>query len=509
MKNGNRLIYLLALIKFITPFLLQHPLYEPHRDEFLYMAEGNHMAWGYMEVPPLLSVFAWLTQTFGNSMFWLKCWPSLFGACTFILTGKIVISLGGKAYALFLSFLPFLLGGFLRVHFLFQPNAPEVFFWTLMAFALVRYVQTHHPKFLYLCGIAAGLGMLTKYSVAFYIISLLVGLGLTSQRKILLQKQVLYAALLALVIFLPNIIWQYRHHFPLVYHMNELQRTQLQYISPVSFLVGQLIMHLPCVFIWLAGLWCTGFTAKAKPYRFIAWAYASVLALLLLGHGKDYYSLGSYPVLFAFGGWQLEQFTAARLNWLRYVLVLIPFSLVYWFIPVALPTAPPGKLAAFYARANIAQTGVLKWEDLQNHPLPQDFADMLGWEEMAQKTAKAWQLLDSTEKQHTLLFCDNYGQAGAVTYYRKKYHLPEAFSANASFIYWMPDSSHVTNVLLVTDDQQEMQHPFIQDFQSAQLVDSITNPYAREKGSLVILLKGANDHFNRFFAEKIRRAKAR
>lgn len=128
MRKVNRLIYLLAFIKLILPFILQNPVYEPHRDEFLYLAEGNHPAFGFMEVPPLLSVFAWLTDLFGSGMFWIKIWPSLFGAFNFILAGKIVLSLGGKSFSIFLLFLSFIFGAFLRVHFLFQPNFLEIFF---------------------------------------------------------------------------------------------------------------------------------------------------------------------------------------------------------------------------------------------------------------------------------------------------------------------------------------------------------------------------------------------
>ncbi len=89
MKTYHKLLYALALLRLLLPYLLQHPVYEPHRDEFLYLAEGAHLAWGFMEVPPLLSVFAWLTHMLGDGMFWIKLWPSLFGAATFIVAGNI------------------------------------------------------------------------------------------------------------------------------------------------------------------------------------------------------------------------------------------------------------------------------------------------------------------------------------------------------------------------------------------------------------------------------------
>jgi hypothetical protein len=129
---------------------------------------------------------------------------------------------------------------------------------------------------------------------------------------------------------------------------------------------------------------------------------------------------------------------------------------------------------------------------------------MLSWEEMTQKVARAYASLDSTEKAHTLLFCDNYGEAGAVNYYGPKYHLPPAYSDNASFLYWMPeDYDRFDVLLLVTDDNHEMQHRFIKEFKSVCLVDSIANPYARENGSLIILMKGPSDAFRQAFRDKI------
>jgi len=503
MKKNNRIIYFLAIIKFILPYLLQNNVYEPHRDEFLYLAEGHHLAWGFMEVPPLLSIFAWLTHLLGDGMFWIKFWPNLFGVFTFILTAKIIQSLGGKSFAIFLAFLPFIFGVYLRLFFLFQPNAPEVFFWTMIAYSVVRYIQKEKNKYLYILGISIGLGMVTKYSVAFFTISILAGLLLTPERKIFTNKHLYYAGIIALLIFLPTILWEYSHHFPVIVHMKELKATQLQYIGPMDFLKDQLLMNLPCVFVWLAGLYFAAFSYKAKKYRAFAWAFVFVLALLIVFHGKNYYALGIYPVLIAFGAYHLESFSAQRSRAWRYVMVTVSFVLGILFIPISLPVAKPTALANLYKTMGTEKTGALKWEDLQNHPLPQDFADMLGWEEMTQKMAKAYNSLDSNKKAHTFLFCDNYGEAGAINYYRFKYHLPEAFSDNGSFLYWMPRHQHIENLVLITDDKKEMEHPFIKDFNSAVVTDSVTNIYARERGSLIILFKGANAAMNKMFKEKI------
>ena len=507
-SKENKLILFLAILKIVIPYLLQNPIYEPHRDEFLYLAEGHHMAWGFMEVPPLLSVFAWLTHLLGDGLFWIKLWPSLFGAATFFVAAKIVQSLGGKTFAIFLLFLPFVFGVYLRLFFLFQPNPPEVFFWTMIAFSIIRFIQTQKNSWLYVLGICMGLGMLSKYSVAFLIVSLFIALLLTKHRTVFLNKHFWFAALVGFIIFLPNFIWQYNRHFPVTHHMEELRRTQLQYVSPTSFLIDQFLMNLPCVFIWLAGLWFVLFTTKGKEYRFIGLTYLIVILLFVIGHGKNYYALGAYPLLFAFGAYHLEQFTFIKRRALRYVFIVIPILLGLIFIPVALPLFPPQKLENFYKNTGMAKTGALKWEDLRNHPLPQDFSDMLGWEEMAQKVSAAYEKLDSNEKKQVVLFCDNYGMAGAVNFYAPKYHLPMAYSDNASFLYWLPDNINFHNLILVTDDPDDMNKPFVKDFSSAVLNDSVTNKYARERGDLIITLKGANDNFNNFFKEKIAKDKA-
>jgi hypothetical protein len=508
MKKEYRLLYVLAVIKFILPFILQNHYYEPQRDEFLYLADAHHMAWGYMAVPPLLSVFAWITNLFGSSMFWLRFWPSLFGAFTFLIIGKIIISFGGKVLALFLGFLPFIFGAYLSAHFLFQPGFLDVFFWTMIAYSILRFIQTQKNVWLYVFGISAGLGMLSKYSIAFFIISILIGLLITRNRKIFLNKHLYFSALIAFLIFLPNLLWQYNYHFPVIVHMKELHQFQLQYVEPSGFLSDQILLNLPCIFIWIAGLYFLIFKEKGK-FRVFAWAYLFVILILLYFQGKGYYSLGVYPMLFAFGAIHLERFATQHAKVWKYVFIIIPCVLGIRIMPIIFPMWKPARLTAYYEARHLEKFGLYKWEDLKLHTIPQDFADMQGWKEMTEKTAKAYNSLSADEKEHAIIFADNYGEAGAINYYGKRYNLPIAYSDNASFLYWLSDSLHLDNVILITDDKEEMQHPFIKDFSSAVLSDSITNKYAREKGSLILILKGANEEMNQMFSEKIKQDKGK
>ncbi|HEY9257673.1 glycosyltransferase family 39 protein [Chitinophaga sp.] len=497
------LLYLLALIKLILPFFIQDPLWGPHRDEFLYLAEARHMAWGYMEAPPLLSVFAWLTNLLGSAMWAIKIWPSLAGALTYLLVGRLVLHLNGRWFALVLAWMPFVTGAWLRMHFLFQPNFLDIFFWTAMAYGLIRFQQTGKSMHLYIAGVSFGLGMLSKYTMVFYATGLMAGILLVWDKKMLTNRHFYYAIGLGCLLFLPNLLWQIRQGFPVVYHMKTLENSQLQYLSPWTFLTDQLLYNIATCFTWVTGLvWA----ARTKQYRFIAWAFLITITLLILGHGKSYYSQGAYPILFAFGAPRLDAWAN---KWWKIGMVAFSGFIGIRVIPLLLPFKAPAPLAEYYLHHPLARkVGALRWEDLRDHSLPQDFADMLSWEEMTQKVARAYASLDSTEKAHTLLFCDNYGEAGSVNYYGPKYHMPQAYSDNASFLYWMPrDFDQFEVVLLVTDDRQEMQHAFIKEFKTVQLVDSITNPYACEYGSLIILMKGPSAAFRKAFRDKIDRSK--
>ncbi|HEV3251560.1 MAG TPA: glycosyltransferase family 39 protein [Puia sp.] len=508
MQKSNWVIFSFAVIKFLIPFLFIHHAFELHRDEYLYLVDGNHLAWGFIEMPPMLALLGHISRFFGNSYYTVYFWGSAFGSLTVFLIGKIVQQLKGDAYAVFLACFSFLVSGFLRLNILFQPNILDAFFWTLCSYYIICWMDTENKKYLYYLGICFGLGMLSKYTMSFFIISFWISVLLTSQRKWLLSRHFYLAMLIALVIALPNFIWQYTHHFPVVHHMRLLQDEQLKYLSRIQFMIDQLIITLPCCFVWIMGLCYIFFYREGQRYRILGILYFCVIGILLFFKGKNYYAISIYPVLLAFGGVFMEKIAEGKnRNFLKWSVPSLVFLLAIPFFPIALPFASPMRLEKIYTVLNSKKLGLLKWEDGKNHSLPQDFADMLGWEEMTQKVARAYQTLDSNEKRHTLLFCDNYGEAGAINFFGTKYNLPEATSDNASFLYWLPENLHIDNLVLVTDDKEEMQHSFIKDFRFSQLSDSITNVYAREKGSLIIILKGANEKFNQMFQQKIQKDK--
>jgi hypothetical protein len=501
------LIYALALVKFVLPFLLQHSAYEPHRDEFLYLAEARHMAWGYLELPPVLSALSLVTNAFGGGLFWIKFWPSLGGALTYVLVGRMILLLGGGRWALVLGFLPFVFGYFLHVHFMLQPNFLEMLSWTAMAYGLMCYVHTGRPKGLYMAGVAFGLGMLSKYSVAFFAGSLVLGLLLTPERQVFRNRHFYFALLTGLLLFLPNLIWQGSYGWPIAKHMAELRQQQLDQVSRLNFLLDQLTYNLPGLAIWVAGLYWLFVPAEGRRYRFIGWAVLLVLAFLTLAQGKSYYAMSAYPVLIGCGAVCLERATAARRGW-RWGLVAFSVAAGCYLDTVCLPMLPPEKLVDYYKRNPVfRRLGFLRWEDQRDHPLPQDFADMLGWRELAQKTARVYHALDSAGVNGnivngsigvngailngTIVDGGNYGEAGALDYYGPALGLPPAMSRAANYWLWTPaDFYNHETFILTTDYRDEIHDDFVKLFSSVTLADSVSTPDAREFGSFIIVLKG-------------------
>lgn len=501
----KKLIYVLAAVKFVLPFLLQNAVYEPHRDEFLYLAEARHLAWGYLELPPVLSVLSFVTNAFGGSLFWIRFWPSLGGALTYVLVGRMILLLGGGRFAVLLGFLPFVFGYFLHVHFILQPNFLEMLAWTLMLYGLMLHVRTGKYKGLYLAGVGFGLGMMSKYSVGFFACGLLLGLLLTSERKVLRNRHFYFSLLAGLLIFLPNLIWQGIHGWPFARQMTELRQQQLDRVSPLNFLLDQLSYNLPGLLIWAAGLYWLFARPEGKPYRFAGWAVLFVLIFLTAAQGKSYYAMSAYPVLFACGAVYLERVTAARRGWRRERWGLVAFSVVLgcYLDMIALPMLPPEQLAAFYKQNPFfRRLGFLRWEDQKNHALPQDFADMLGWKELAVKTAKVYHSLDSAGANSTVLDADNYGEAGALDYYGPAYGLPPAMGHSANYLLWTPEDfySH-DDFILTTDDRGEIHGDFMKLFAYAAVADSVSTPYAREFGSYILLMKQPNAEARKIWKE--------
>ncbi len=467
----------LAVLKLIIHFST-NTNYGLHRDAYLYLNQGEHLSWGYMEVPPMIAVIGNVSRfIFGDTIFAVRFFPALIGAVSIILLVVMVRDMGGRKWAQWLAGFGFLVApALLRSNTLFQPVSFNQFFWLLAAFFVVKIIRYGHPRYWYLLGATAGFGFLNKYSITFFMLAMLIGFLLTPHRKVFLSRYPWISMGIALVIALPNLIWQYQHQFPVYRHMQHLAASQLTHVQPADFLASQFLFYFGGTLIWMAGLLYLLYATKLRPYRPLAWAYLAVIVMLLLLSGKDYYSIGAYSMLLAAGGIAWEQWLGTK-SWALMPIVLI---LNLPITPYAIPILSIEKMKDYAAMMNdrFGLEGPLRWEDGSIRELPQDYADMQGWEEIPEKVAAFYHRLPPEAQQSCMIIAGHYGQAGVMNFNRAKYNLPETYSFNSSFIMWLPEQLDFDRQIQIDDNPQTSSSYF----ESVELIDSIANPYARDPG---------------------------
>jgi hypothetical protein len=489
-RNRKALLLILsfAFLKLLLHFMANSN-FGYHRDELLYLALGEHLDWGYKEVPPFIAGISSLSvYLLGDSVFAIRIFSTLFSSAIVFLTGLCALEMGGKRFAIVIACIAVIFSpAFLASGYLLQPVVFDQFFWLICAWLTIRYIKTQKTVPLYWLGAAAGFGMLTKYTIAFFLLALLIGLLFTSQRKLLINKAWWIATAIAFILFLPNLIWQMNNDFPVIRHMNELRETQLNYIKPVDFLIEQLMVHATFSLVWLSGLISLFAMKYLKNYRFLGIAYLVIILLLVLLKGKVYYSFGAYPMLFAAGGIALDQLLSSLSRVLKLAflsLITVPSLL---FLPVVVPILPFQSTLKFFRFTSdeLNIRFLVKWEDQEYHATTQDYADMVGWEEMAQHVSKAYYKIPYQDRSQTTIFANNYGQAGAIDHYRKKYGLPQAVCLNSSYALWSPESILTRHIVYIEDEFPNELAPM---YKKVVKIAEIKNPYAREKGTSIYLL---------------------
>ncbi|WP_176767745.1 ArnT family glycosyltransferase [Daejeonella rubra] len=489
----------LVLIGFIAlKFFLQYSLinteYELQRDEYLHLDQANHLAWGYTSIPPVTSWISTLIFFLGGTVFWIKFFPALFGALTMLVVWKTIEQLKGNIFALSLGSTAVLFSSLLRLNTLFQPNSLDVLCWTTIYFFIIKYFNTEKPKWLYFGAIVFAIGFLNKYNIVFMLAGLFPAILLTPQRTILINKSFYQAILLGLLLILPNLLWQYNNQFPVIQHLKELSDTQLVNVNRWSFLKAQLLFFIGGFFLIIAALYALVFYTPFKKYRTFFWSILFTLLVFISLKAKDYYAIGLYPIYLAFGSVFLaDLLKSGRLKYLQPLAVAIP---VLFFIPMynfAFPNKSPEHIIQNPERYK--DTGQLRWEDGKDHAIPQDYADMLGWKELAHKTDSIYSTLP--EQGKTLVLCDNYGQAGAINYYTKKGI--KAVSFNADYINWINLEQQYSNLIRIKyyeeiETELKTSGPY---FKTSVLSDSISNPYAREYRTRIYTFTGAKIDINK------------
>ena len=460
------------------------------RDEFDYIACGNHLAWGYVDQPPLIPFLTRATiAILGDSLRAVRFLPALASSLLVVQTALIARELGGRRFALLLSAIAVLIAPqYLSNGSLLGTNCLEPNLWMGCAYFAILAIKHREPRYWLWFGVIAGIGLEEKYTIALFGFAIFAGLVLTAQRRVLAEKWIWLAGVAAFLIFLPNLLWNVRHHWPFPELMQNIRAEGRDVVlGPVDYFVQQaLLVHPLTAPIWIAGLFAFLFSARLRPYRFLGWTYLVCYAVLFALHGKSYYLAPVYPMLLAAGALVIEAALDRPIGaWLKPAIVVLLLAGGARLAPITVPVLSPEHFIA-YMRTLPFKLPVME-HGHERAALPQWYADQFGWQEIVDETAVAWNQLPPSERADCPIFGQDYGQAGAVDFLGRRYGLPPALSGHQTYWLWGPRGYSGKCLIVLGDNRQRLERLF----DNVQYVGtSADNPYALETGIAVWICRG-------------------
>ena len=490
-QSGMLAVTALAVFSFILHMLFNNR-YGYFRDEFNYIICGNHLAWGYVDQPPLMPLLARISRTlFGDSLRAIRLVPALSNAALILLTGEITRELGGRRFAIWLAGLSvfiapiYLAGG----NLLTSNCCLEALLWMGCVYFAILAVRHNEPRYWLWFGVVAGIGLEEKYSILILGLGIMIGLVLTAQRRFLFNRWIWIGGAVAFLIFLPNLLWNVANDFPFVQLMRNIKAEGRDIVlSPWQYVAQQiLLIHPLTVYIWTTGVLSLLFARRFRQYRFLGWAYCVALTTFIVLKGKNYYLAPIYPVLLGAGAIVIDEaIEHFRALWLKPALTIVSLTGGAILAPLVMPILSIDHFITYTNKLPIAVPRS-EYSHLQA-ALPQHYADQFGWDEIVSETAVAWGRIPPAERADCGIFAQDYGQAGAIDFLGSKYQLPQSLSGHQTWWLWGP-RGYSGNCLVVLDDNRETLERL---FQQVELVGtSPDNPYALEKRLPVFICRGS------------------
>ncbi len=460
-------------------------------DELYYLACSRHLAWGYVDQPPLIAVITWVIRVLlGESLPAIRFLPAVAGAAEVALTGLMARELGGRRFAQGLAALAALVApGILAMHNLLTMNAFEPLFWMGCAWLTIRIVKTGNHKLWIWFGILAGVGLENKYSMGLFAAGLVLGLLLTPERRALRSKWLWIGGAIAFLLFLPNLLWNFQQHFPFLELQANIRRSGRDVpLGPAAFLAQEILTMLPLGLpVWLAGLWFFFFSKPARPFRALGWAWVFTAAVIIRVSPRIYYLFPAFPLLFAAGGVMWEQWLdGVRRPWLKLAYPALMLVSTALLAPIAIPVLPPESYIRYTQALHLQQPRV---ETHRLGPLPQIFADQFGWPEMVAAVARVYNSLPPEERARTAIFGRNKGEAGAIDLFGPAYALPPAISGHQNYYLWGPRGYTGESLILLGGEQRDLESRFAE----VRKAGSVYHPYSMP-----------HEHFDIFYCRGIK-----
>jgi hypothetical protein len=421
-------------------------------DEFYFVACSNHLALGYVDHPPLSIFLLWLVRAVaGDSLVALRFVPALAGGTTVWLTGMIARRLGADHYGQALAAGAMMVGSIYHITFgYYSMNAFSVVLWASCFWILVEIEQRDEPRLWIPFGALAGLALENKHTFVLLLAGLAVGMVLTRARRHLTGRWLWTGGAIAVLLLLPNLIWQAAHGWPSIEFYRNADLYKNIPTPPLEVISQQVLTMNPGALpVWLAGLVFFLATARGRRFRHLGWIYLALLVLLLIGQkSRPDRIADAYIVLFAGGGALLSDLSRRlKLRGLRWVLPVVLLLSGAALAPVGLPLLPP-RLMADYTAALSLVPQIEKGEGKRSR-LPQWFADRLGWEQLVDDVAAVAAEMTAAERERAIVFAPSYGQAGAIELLGRGRDLPPAYASQNSFFHWGPPDDPVDAAIVI------------------------------------------------------------
>jgi hypothetical protein len=416
--------------------LLTNGRYGFHRDELQFLSDALHLDWGYVSYAPLTPFVERISLgVFGLSLVGLRLFSVLVQSAAVVVTGSMTRELGGgrlaqgaAALAVALSPLPLFEGTE------FQYTTFDYLWWVTTAYFVIRLLKTENPRWWLAVGATLGLGLMSKYSILFLAAGIGAGLLLTRGRRYLASGWLWAGTGVALIIFLPNLLWQAHHGFVSLEFLQHIHTRDVGQGRTNGFLRDQFLI---CANLFAAPMWIAGLISfyRDRRVRLLAWMYVIPLALFMIGKGRGYYMAGAYPALMAMGAASGEKWAESLRPWGRRTLVTAFFTGVaacgIYVCALVLPISSSGPLRDFALEHN------------------GDLREEIGWHELVQTVAEIRDGLPPDERVNVGVLVGNYGEQGAVELLGPAYNLPRPISGtNSAWLRRYPDPSPSTLIVV-------------------------------------------------------------
>jgi hypothetical protein len=478
MTKQSKLIILIFCIIKVTLHLIADYHSGFQGDELLHIETGNHLAFGYMEFPPLIAILAFIQNLFNsNSVFIHHLFAHISSILIIIYISKITIELGGKNKALFLTLLCVIIApAYGRSQQLFQPVVFGQLFWVLGFYQLVLYTKYLNKKNLTFLSVFSVIGFLFKYDIIFFIFGLMSLIFYKRTRETILKQHIGLHIVIAILIILPNIYWQYSNHFPVFQMFSRLYETQLDKLSRIDNLKNLILAINPISLILVFPAIVYMFKSnKTELYKPLAISITLSFLLLLFTNGKSYYFFPIILTILPFGAIFWEQTVIQNRKW-----VICPIATMLFLGSILIPFGMP--VYSFNKMLNSIQKYEPKKVEGGKCAVRYDeYYTKEKWKTTLTELKKVYDSLPENEKQNCLIWGKHYGQAGAVNLLGKEYNLPKAFSYHGSFYSWAPDVEMPNTVIALSYQVGDFFNPY---FAEITLVKTIYNPYADNEEEL-------------------------